>query len=160
MSIIDPTRIKAMVEARLATVSATVVPVVLYPGMPVPDNVDRWCRLMAVDLTTIENDREDATEATGTDYAAVSVLVSCFASAATMQASSGALHNVLAAVRAVLHRCTLTHDATTHQIDLFSATVAAERDTDYGGQRRTATGTVLASGIAFRLSGATMMQTI
>lgn len=154
MSLIDPAIVKVLIDTQLETVSGSVIQAVMHAGDVVPHNKDRWIKIVAIDLDSLPMDREDDTEATGLDAAAITVTVNCFASQRAMRAKSGALASVMAEVRRVLHRQTLRDVASTHQIDLTEVRIVEDREIDE--QRRISTGMVQATGTVTRLSGATM----
>lgn len=154
MSLIDPAIVKVLIDTQIETVSGSVIQTIMHAGDVVPHNKDRWIKVVAIDLDSLPMDREDATDATGLDAAAITVTVNCFASQRAMRTKSGALASVMAEVRRVLHRATLRDASSTHQIDLTEVRSVEDREVDE--QRRTSTGMVQATGTVTRLTGATM----
>ena len=76
MSLIDPAIVKVLIDTQIETVSGSVIQTIMHAGDVVPHNKDRWIKVVAIDLDSLPMDREDATDATGLDAAAITVTVS------------------------------------------------------------------------------------
>lgn len=155
MAIIDPAIVKGLVEAQLLTIDSAVVAAgsVFFPGEPEPDELTRWVRLVAIDITSQERPRSGAGQ-DEPDHADVVVTVNCSVATVAMRASSGALASVQAAVKKALGDATLRDVATNHQVDLTASRVITDAAEDQ--QRGCRTGAVIFEGTVCRTSGSTM----
>jgi hypothetical protein len=155
MALIDRVAVKILVETKLLTANAAAVQLVLMAGTPVPANVDRWCKLLAIDLDPLgTSPRHGGGTDDGADFAAITITVQCFASAKAMKSSTGSLASVMAAVRAAMAGQCLRDVGTTHQVDLDRCREIEDREIDEN--RGIATGAVIFTGLVTRTSGNTM----
>lgn len=157
MATIDYSMLKILVETQIATASASVIEAKFYPGDTVPNNLDRWIKVLPIDMRSLPDDREDdGAGGGGLDSASFVVTVNCFASQFAMKSTNAALANVLAEVKKTLHKKTMRDVSSTHQVDIFEAEIVADGEPDRGGQRRISTGAVIATGIVYRTAGVTL----
>jgi hypothetical protein len=159
MALIDRVAVKILIETQLLTVNGTTVPAVVMAGEPVPPGVDRWCKIVSIDLDPMRTSpRHGGGTDDASDFAAITVTVNCFASARAMRAKASSLASVMAAVRAALAGRALVDVGTTHQVDLDGCREIEDREID--ANRGVATGAVIFTGRVTRTSGNTVTAII
>ena len=155
MAIIDPAIVKVLVETKLQTVNASVIPQasLLFNGDPGPDGLAIKVKLMPIVLAPSAARSRSNVAGDEPDLASIVVTVSIEISRSQMAAHPGSMASVQAELGRVLSQGVMRDNPLTHQVDFRRVRHVSDPE---DVQRQSSSASTTLEGTVCRPSGSTM----